>query len=165
MVKLRTEPKFRPPVTDEEYKQYKSLLQQAREHSTENQVFLDLEKNEKPGRVRKALSYVAEQESIPVNLRYSRKDRCFRVTFPGAKRKAGPVAGKPGAGKTRMSAEESRGRILEALERADEPLGKSDILEKTGIAPSSWNVRIKELQKKKKIEKIGTGRETKYRVK
>ena len=39
MVKLRTEPKFRPPVTDEEYKQYKSLLQQAREHSREHKVF------------------------------------------------------------------------------------------------------------------------------
>lgn len=158
MPKLRLEPKHRPPIDDEEYEELKSLLQEARSSADQHKVFLDLEKNEKPGRLRKGLNYVVEKEGIAAKFRYSRKSHSMQVLFREAGRS------RPGTG-TRMSAEEAKEKIIATLKSAGDAISKSEIVEQSGISPSSWNLRIKELLKGKAVSKEGKGRETKYRIK
>lgn len=158
MPKIRLEPKHKAPIGEKEYEELKGLLQEARSKADEHKVFLDLEKNEKPGPLRKGLTYVAEKEGIAVGLRYSKKSQSMQLLFREAA-KSGSGAG------VRISAEEAKERIVGTLKSAGKALSKSEIVEKAGISPSSWNLRIKELLQSKLVSKEGKGRETKYRIK
>jgi predicted transcriptional regulator len=62
----------------------------------------------------------------------------------------------------RISASESRRRILTVLADAKGPLKKAEILRKTGISTSTWNVRIKELLSQGKVSRSGERRDSVY---
>ena len=154
MPKLRFEPKIKPPVSDEEYKQYKEILSQGQENSKENNVFMDLEESDNPAYIRRAVLYVAEKEGISVKATHRRKDNSFMLAFSAT-----------GTSGVRKSAEEARDLILGTLKEAGDYLKRSDILKKTGITAASWNVRIRELVKAGLVRRQGKGRETSYTVK
>ena len=158
MPKLRLEPKLKPPVDEKEYEELKELLQEGHSKADEHKVFLDLQKDEKPGQLRKALKYISEKEGIAVGLRYSRQNETIQLLFRESGRSRSTAV-------SRMSAEEAKEKIVDTLKSAGDALSKSEIVEKAGIPPSSWNLRIKELLKGKVVSKEGKGRETKYRLK
>jgi hypothetical protein len=147
---------FRAPVSDSEYRDLKQLLQKASKKAVRHHVFWDIEEGEKKAEVKKKLLYVAEREKIPVNIQSVRKENSLRLAFPAANR----------ASKSkRLSAEKARNEILEVLKRSPRPLSRREILNSTGVNPSSWNLRVLELLGKGKVRKVGTGRNTKYKAK
>jgi len=154
MPKLRFEPKEKPPVSNDEYIQYKELLNDAQENSGENNVFIDLEESDNPTYIRKAILFVAEKEGIKVKATHRRKENAFVLSF-GETRPSG----------VRKSAEEARDLILGTLKDAGDYLKRSDILKKTGITAASWNVRIRELVGAGLVRRQGKGRDTSYTVK
>jgi DNA-binding transcriptional ArsR family regulator len=154
MGKLRTEPKVKPFLDDQEYREYLELLRDAKQASNDNFVYYDLESGEKPRKVRKALLHVAEKEGISLRIRRERGTNSLGLSFR-----------EKGKSSTRMSAEESRQRILKALGDAKEPQQKSQIISATGISPSTWNIRIKELMEAGKVKRMGDRRDTKYLLK
>jgi hypothetical protein len=144
---------FQPPVSDDEYQDLKRLLQKASKKAAQHHVFWDIEEGETKAVVRKKLLYVAEQEQISVNIQSLRKQNSLRLKFPAAtKAKA----------TKRLSADEARRQILNVLEKSVTPLSRREILSLTGVNPSSWNLRALELLGKGKIQKVGSGRNTKY---
>jgi DNA-binding IclR family transcriptional regulator len=56
-------------------------------------------------------------------------------------------------------------RLLEALGGSDEPLGKQELLERSGVAEAHWQAAIRELEKGGLIEASGEGRGRRYRHK
>ncbi|CAM2067171.1 Winged helix-turn-helix transcriptional regulator [Sulfidibacter corallicola] len=152
MGKLRTEPKVKPLVTDAEYKHYLSILQEAQSCAKEHHVYWDLEDGENPSKIRKGFMYVAEKEDLPVVVRRERGTRSLSFSFKEGEKVVS----------NRMSAKESRGRIVSALEDAGRPLQKSDIISATSISPSTWNIRIKELIDEGVVSREGDRRDTKY---
>ena len=161
MGKLRIEPKVKPPVTKEEYDYYKKLLAEARSASDSSNVYYDLDEGEQPRKVRRALQYVAEGEGIALSIRSNRKERNLSLRFPDQSR-AVPSRSASGG---RIPATESRERILDALRSSKKPLKKSEIVSASGVSPSSWNLRIKELLEEKLVQRHGSGRETTYTLK
>lgn len=151
MGKLRIEPKVKPLLNEEEYSYYKGALEEALAVSSENHVFWDLDAGEKSGEVRKYFQYVAKKEGIGLRIRARRGTNTLTLSFEGVSR----------AG-TRISAKECKDRIESALKASGQPMQKSEIIAATGISPSSWNVRIKELLSAGVVEKSGTGRRTSY---
>jgi hypothetical protein len=161
MGKLRIEPKVKPPVTKEEYEYYKKLLSEARSASDSNNVFYDLDDGENPRKVRRALQYVAEAEGLGLSVRANRKDNNLALRFSDGSRGSasrGSVGG-------RISAAESKERILDTLRSSKNPLKKAEIVSASGVSPSSWNLRIKELLEEKLVQRHGSGRETTYTLK
>lgn len=152
MGKLRLEPKVKPLLNAEEYEQYNSVLQEALSASSANHVYWDLESGEKPQAVRKAFLYVAEKEGIGLQVRTKRDSNSLTLKFSGS-------ASRPAL---RMSASEAEERILGTLRKARSPLSKSEIVQATGISPSTWNIRIKELLEKGSVVRHGKGRDTQY---
>ena len=152
MGKLRTEPKVKPFLTDKEYHEHLEVLKEARNASYNNHVFWDLEKGENASWVRKAFLHVADKENINVTIRRGRGSSSLAFSF---KEKEKPTS-------SRMSATESRNRIVKALASAKKPLQKAEIIATTGISPSTWNIRIKELMGNGKVERRGDRRDTKY---
>ncbi len=152
MGSLRTEPKVKSFLSDEEYQSYLKNLKSAQGVANDHNVFFDLEPSENPAKVRKAFVYVAEQEGIPLTVRRLRGKNSLSLSF-----KAGVKASS-----SRMSAEECRQRIITVLKEAEGPMQKSEIIKKTGISPSTWNLRVKELIKEKKVRRQGERRDTKY---
>lgn len=153
MGRLRIEPKVKPLLTDEQYSFYKGILIEAQSAANRNHVYWDLEAGEKASVVRKGFAYVAEKEGIGLAVRSKRGSNSLQLQFSsgGAKVSSG-----------RMSAEESRKRIVDALRSAGEPLQKSDLIAATSVSPSTWNFRIKELLGDGTVVRHGAGRQTTY---
>lgn len=154
MGKLRIEPKTKPPVTDEEYARYKSLLQEARKAAADHFVFYDLEPGENVNQVRKALTHVAERERIRLNLRRVPRAKSLRLAFS--------AEGRAPSGRKRLSAAQAQDLILEALRKAGRPMARAEILAATGISPASWTLRVRELLSEGKIVRQGEGRDRTY---
>jgi hypothetical protein len=152
MGKLRFEPKVKPPVDREEYQTYKDILLKALPAAGDNNVYYDLEKGEKLIKVRKALQYIAEREGIDLSVRAKRGENTLSLKF-GAPAKSGTG---------RISAKDSRNRIVSVLSGAKTPMQKSDIIAAAGVSPSTWNLRIKELLDDRTVKRHGTGRQTAY---
>lgn len=156
MGKLRTEPKVKPLLSEKEYNTYHGIIKNAQAAAEEHHVFYDLENGENAAKARKALLYVAEQENIPVKIRRARNaPNSLSFSF-----KAGPRTGNQ-----RMSKSEAQKLILDTLAKAERPMQKATILSQTGISPSTWNIRIKELMEMGKVKRHGERRETKYSLK
>ncbi|CAM2065925.1 hypothetical protein SCOR_11135 [Sulfidibacter corallicola] len=154
MGKLRTEPKHKSFLKQEEYDDYLGILQEAQRAAEDNNVYWDLEKNEKASQVKKAFLYVSRKENIDVTIRQVRGANSLAFHFKKGKAQGG----------TRMSAKESRARILKCLKSAGVPLKKNQIIRDTGISASTWNIRIKELLKSKEVKRQGDRRDTTYTV-
>lgn len=152
MGKLRKEPKTKPFLNDAEYEHYSGILNEAKNAAVDNHVYYDLESGEKPSRVRKAFMFVAEKENVAVNIRRERNSGSLVFNFSGSSKNT----------TSRMSAEESRKRIINALSNAKKPLQKAEVISTTGISPSTWNIRIKELIADGKVRRTGDRRDTKY---
>lgn len=153
MGKLRTEPKQKSFLTQDEYKNLLNTLKEAQKASFEHHVFFDLEPNEKPAQVKKTFNHVARKEGIDVTVRQVRGTRTLAFKFSKAR------------ANSRMSAEESQARILKCLKSSKVPLKKNEIIKETGISASTWNIRIKELLKSKKVKRHGERRDTTYTAK
>jgi Fic family protein len=152
MGKLRTVPKYQSFLSQEEYDAYLKVLQDAQKAAESNHVFYDLEEDEKPSKVKKALNYVARKLNLEVTIRQVRGSRSLALTF---RKGRAPSQG-------RMSAEESRNRILKCLRSHGGPMKKNEILRQTGVSPSTWNIRIKELIAEGLIVRHGERRDTTY---
>ena len=151
MGKLRLESKHKPLVDGQRYKNLAAVLKEAQSAAKDNQVYWDLDKGEKPRKVRDEFLFVAAEEGISVNIRQIRKSNSLIFKFEGNIKD-----------KNRMSAEESRNRIIASLEKANRPLRKAEIVELSGISPSTWNLRIKELLRQGKVKREGERRESVY---
>ncbi len=154
MGRLRTEPKVRPFLSDAEYSSYLGILNDAKKASGDNHVYWDLDNSENANHIRKAFIHIAEKENIPVVIRRERGKRSLSFSF---KEGTKPVS-------ARMSAAECQSRIMSALRQAKRPLQKAEIINATGISPSTWNIRIKELMGEGKVLRQGDRRDTKYRL-
>jgi hypothetical protein len=152
MGKLRKEPKAKPFLSETEYQHYSNLLHDAKNAAVDNNVYYDLEDGEKPSRARKAFLFVAERENISVTIRRERNSGSLVFNFSGSAKSSS----------SRMSAEESRRRIISALANSKKPLQKAEVISSTGISPSTWNIRIKELIKDGQVKRTGDRRDTKY---
>ena len=152
MGSLRTVPKHKSFLTQEEYNQLVTVLKEAQKVSSDHHVYWDMEKNEKPSNVKKAFNYVARKEGLDVVIRQVRGSRSLAFQFK--KNRASNPA--------RMSASESRSRILKCLNGAGRPLKKNQIIKETGVSASTWNIRIKELLNEGLVQRQGDRRDTTY---
>ena len=152
MGKLRTEPKYKSFLSQEEYENYVAVIKEAKQAAENSHVFWDMDSNEKPSHVKKAFNYVARKMGTEVTIRQVRGSRSLAFQF-----KKGRATGG-----TRMTANESRGRIIKCLKTAGKPLKKNVIIKDTGVSPSTWNIRIKELIKEGTVERHGDRRDTTY---
>jgi hypothetical protein len=154
MGRLRTEPKYRSFIQQEQYDEFLETLREAQGASDEHNVYFDLEPDEKAAQVKKAFNYVARKEGIDVTVRQVRGSRTLVFQF---KRNKSGASG-------RMSADESRRRILKCLKNATKPLKKNQIIKETGISASTWNIRIKELLEDGDVTREGDRRDTTYTI-
>ena len=152
MGKLRTEPKVKSFLSQKEFDELLSVLKEAQKLSDENHVFWDLSPNEKSVTAKKGFAFVARKAGIDVTIRQVRGSHTIAFYFK--KNKQG--------GSTRMSAAESRARILQCLKKGKKPLKKNQIIKETGISSSTWNIRIKELIKDGIVKRHGNRRDTTY---
>ena len=152
MGRLRTEPKHRSFIDTEQYEEYLATLREAQNAADEHYVYWDLDDKEKAAQVKKAFNFVAKKEGIEVMVRQMRGSRTLAFQFKKNK----------GGGSSRMSADESRRRILKCLRSSDTPLKKNQIIKDTGISPSTWNIRIKELLENGEVKRKGDRRDTTY---
>ncbi|CAM2006751.1 hypothetical protein [Acanthopleuribacter pedis] len=149
---LRKEPKYKSFLKQGEYDHYLSTLREAQMAADDNNVFFDLDASEKASQVKKAFLYVAEKEGVDVSIRQVRGANSIAFQFKKGK----------GAGGTRMSADESKERIVKCLANAEGPLKKNQIIRQTGISSSTWNIRIRELLDEKTVARRGERRDTTY---
>jgi len=154
MGKLRTVPKAKRMLSDEEYHSYRQILEKARNASKDHHIYWDLEDGENVNRIRRAFLHIAESEGLEVFVRRERGSRTLSIRF---RDNARPTP-------TRMSADECQKRIMNALRKAKRPLQKGEIIRATGISPSTWNIRIRELMKEGKVIREGDRRDTKYHL-
>lgn len=152
MGRLRTEPKQKTIVSENEYREILTVLQEAQRAAKDNHIFWDLEDGEKASRVKRSFYHVAEREGMNISIRQVRGTKSLALNFKRPK----------SATSSRMSAKDSRERILKCLQNARRPLKKSDIIRATNISASTWNIRIKELLKAKLVERHGNRRDTTY---
>ena len=152
MGKLRTEPKYVSFLSPQEYDFFVSVLQEAQKESENNHVFWDMDEEEKPAHAKKAFTYVARKVGIDVTIRQVRGTKSLAFQFKKGKRPSG----------RRISAAECSTRILQCLEAAGEPVKKIRILKETGISPSTWNMRIKDLIERGLVKRHGQRRDTTY---
>ena len=153
MGKLRIEPKFKPPVDVDEYKEIFQVLREALKSADDQAVYWDLDEDEDAAQVKKQFQYVAEKEGIPVTIRRLKNQRTFSLVF---------AQSQPEQEGERISAEDARKRILTALVTAGKPIGKSDILKHTSISRGTWNLRIRELVEEGIVKKQGNRGDTVY---
>lgn len=154
MGKLRLEPKLKPPVSDEQYAYYRGILGDAQAAYGGNNVYYDLDPGESPLKVRKSLLYVAEKEGMPIRVRSARGARSLVLKFESGKSSGAPSG--------RLSAGDARKKIIAVLTSAQGPLQKAEILDRTGISPATWNLRINELLEEGVVQRNGVGRQTAY---
>jgi len=112
MGKLRTEPKQKSFLTQDEYKALLNTLKDAQKAASDNHVYFDLESNEKPAQIKKSFNFVARKEGIDVTVRQVRGTRSLAFKFVKSR------------GNSRMSADESQARILKCLKTSKKPLKK-----------------------------------------
>jgi len=153
MGKLRIEPKNKG-LDEARYEELHGILKDARIAARHAKVFWDLDETEKPSKVRKEFLYVAEREKMNVTIRRPRGTNSLELRFEDG----GDSSDTP----KRIPADESRKRILDVLEKADQPLRKADIVEAAGISPFTWNARIKELLSKGRVIRHGRQRDATY---
>jgi len=151
MGSIRYETKLKPLLNEEEYAQYLNILDEARNAAEDNHVFWDLEEGENVIQARKNFLHIASKEGITVSIRRERGSKSLAFRFKQER-----------AASTRMTADECQQRIMAALTQAERPLQKAEIIHSTGISPSTWNIRIKELMKDGKVVRKGVRRDTKY---
>ncbi len=152
MGNLRIVPKHQNTISTEDFQQYRSALKEARGAAMGNSVVWDVETGKNLTEVRDSLLQVAEAEGINVAIRKARGSHGLAFSF----RKKLRIVPR------RISAGESRRRILSALAEAEMPLKKAEILRATGISTSTWNVRIKELLRQGKVVRSGERRDSVY---
>lgn len=152
MGNLRIEPKDKPLVSSKEYHDYQKILKDAMGAASGNHIYFDMDGSENPNKLRKVFLHVAKKEGIPLTIRRARGTNSLMFLFKAPEKKA----------PSRMSAEECRTRIMNALSRSNKALQKSEIIGLTGISASTWNVRIKELMVEGKVVRHGDRRDTKY---
>lgn len=152
MGSLRIVPKHQNTISHEDFQQYRSALKEARGSAMGNAVVWVVEKGKNLNEVRERLLQVAEAEGINVAIRKTRGSHSLAFSF---KKKLRIVP-------RRISAGESRKRILSALAEAKVPLKKAEILRATGLSTSTWNVRIKELLRQGTVVRSGERRESVY---
>ena len=160
MGRLRIEPKKKPPVNREEYSLYRRLLAEARGVSDGNNIYYDLEKGEKPRKVRGAILYVAALEGIDVVVRVNRKQNNLSLDFRGT---TGKADGPP-ASAERIPPAKARDRIVKALKGSKRPRSKGEILAESRVSPTIWNLRVNELLHEGKICRHGRGPNTSYSI-
>ena len=89
------------------------------------------------------------------------------IDLPRFAGRTGPVAGSDN--EPRSSGEAARKqaptRLLEILGNSEEPLGKQELIERSGINEAHWQAAIRELEKSGVIESSGEGRGRRYRHK
>ena len=134
MGKLRLEAINKPPLSLVEYTKIHKVLLEAQEEAEDHNFFWDLDPGEVLNKQKQNFLYVAEKEKIPLSVRILRKQRSLALIIENI-----------GKEKNRISANDSRKRILTALVTADKPLKKADIVKFAGISPSTWSLRIREL--------------------
>ena len=149
---LRVEPREKSFLSDDEYRNYAHVLREAQKAASGNNVYFDMDDSESPNKVRKALLHIAEKEGIPVAIRRERGTKSLALSFKESGRGTN----------SRMSAGECRKRIINALASSRKALQKSEIIGITGISPSTWNIRIKELMDDGRVKRHGDRRDTKY---
>ncbi|MDJ0838675.1 MAG: winged helix-turn-helix domain-containing protein [Acidobacteriota bacterium] len=157
MGKLRLEPKQKDSLSKEEYDHYLGILRDALQVADENMVYWDLDADEKPAAVRKAFVYVAEKSKIDVTVRRVRGKQSLSLQF---NKKSGSASNRP----IRISAEQSRQRIIDCLQKAGKPLKKNEVIQETGVSPSTWNIRIKDLTSEGVVIREGKQRNITYRL-
>jgi len=151
MGKLRLEQK-KDIMSAEQFATLLGILREARAASKDAQVFWDLDADEDPKQVRRDFLHVAEAEKISLKIRRPRGAASFELRFEDS---------HPGTPR-RLSAEESRDRILRTLEASGEPMRKADIIAGSDVSPLTWNIRIKELLAEKKVVRHGQQRGASY---
>ncbi len=151
MGSIRYEAKVRSLLNEKEYSQYLNILDEARSAAEDNHVFWDLDEGENVTQARKNFLLIASKEGITVSIRRERGSKSLAFRFK--QEQAAPM---------RMTANECQQRIMKALTQASHPLQKAEIINTTGISPSTWNIRIKELMKEGKVVRKGVRRDTKY---
>ncbi len=151
MGKLRLEQK-KDTMSAEQFSTLLGILREARAASNDALVFWDLDDDEDPKQVRRDFLHVAEKERIAMKIRRPRGASSLEFRFEEAR------VGTP----RRLSAEESRERILRTLEASGTPMRKADIIQHSDVSPLTWNVRIKELLADKKVVRQGQQRGASY---
>ena len=149
---LRAEPKHQNILTQPQYSELLSVLREAQQAADNNHVYWDLEKSEKASQIKKAFHLIARKEGFEVTVRQVRGTRTLAFSFRT------PASN----GSSRMSAEESRKRIMTCLKGAAGPLKKKQVLKQTGLSSSTWNLRIRELVGKGRVHRHGERRDTTY---
>ena len=149
---LRFEARESKVLTREQYDENLAVLRQAQQASENHHVFWDLDEDENSSKVKKGFLFVANKVGMEVTIRRVRGANSLAFYF------------KKGAQTTssRMSASESRERIIQCLEQAGQPLKKNDIIRETGVSPSTWNIRIKDLLAEGIVQRAGDRRDTAY---
>ena len=153
MGKLRLEP-LEEKMNSELFDQYAELLEEARRAGNENRIYYDLEKGEKPAKVKKDMLYVAEQKKINLSVRRPRGSSTLELIFDGSEEPSGK----------RMPADEARKRIVDAIKNAGEPVDKATVVAEAGISPGTWNLRIRELVGDGTVVRVGQRREARYKL-
>lgn len=125
-------------------------LKAAFERSDRHRIYYDLDEGEAVNFMKTAFQTVAASEGIPVQVKRVRGKKSLLLVFDEQ------IDGH------RLSAAESKRRILRCLSDAPSPLKKKEILRETGISPSTWNIRIRELVEKGAVVRQGNRRDTTY---
>jgi len=136
----------------DKYDELAAIIRQARAAARDSRVYWDLDENEDGNKSRKDFLFVAEREKIALKIRRKRGASSLELRFDI----------QPEVSPKRISAEDSRQRILDVLDSSDAPMKKTDIVNLAGISPSTWNLRIKELLKDGRVTRDGAKRTILY---
>jgi hypothetical protein len=153
MGRLRLEPKVNPPVSERECEELRTLLRQAYTSAHNHRIFYDLHEGETPSRLRTAFEYVAGQMGLDLRIRLHRKKNSLELRFNASR--GSSIRG-------RVPAEEARKRIVATLRTARIPLGKSEIIGRAGISPTTSASRLSELVESGTVKRCGSGPRTTY---
>lgn len=134
--------KYRGLVSPEKHAAIKGALEEFQKQWEEgNDIIVEADEGETLEQLKQEIEYVAKAEGVSCAITLSEEALEIKMSKVKA---------------TRMSAEESTRRILEAFE-PDKEMQKKDILAKAGVSPSVWNTRIKSLIEEKKVFKTSGG--------
>lgn len=152
MGKLRTEPKV-PVMDPNRYREIYETVCEGQRMAADSHIFFDLDEDEDARQTKKDMLEVAAKEGIDLTIRRIRENNCLRLVY-----------GNSAVLNRRVSASESRQRILEALTTANRPMKKSDLLARAGIPSSAWNAGVAALVREDKVIRSGERRNTVYQL-
>ena len=132
MGKLRVQPK-KKVMDPERYKDLHQTLLRARDMSTTNHIYFDLDHSEDANRLRRDFMHISKMEKIDLVIKRPRGTNSLSLIFPNWPRK-----------RKRLPVGEAQKRILDALEEGG-PMKKSQIQAATGIPDGSWTRTIRNL--------------------